>query len=81
MAGPFENTGWTKPGHTNLYNICMMEELHPVLALGAGGVSKLVDSKTSRIERLFHPKFPLEYIQAGIRPHATGLINFLEGKI
>ena len=37
MSGGFENTGWTKPGRENLYNICIMEELCSILALGAGG--------------------------------------------
>jgi oxygen-independent coproporphyrinogen-3 oxidase len=59
--GGFENTGWSKPGYECLYNLCMMEELCTVLSLGAGGVTKWVGG--SRIERLFHCKYPLEYIQ------------------
>ena len=62
MSGSFENIGWTLPGHTGWYNIYMMEELHPVLALGGGGVTKLVDRKTGRIERFSNPKYPREYI-------------------
>lgn len=46
-----------------LYNIYIMEELHSILSLGAGGSTKMVDAKRNRIERVFHPKFPLEYIQ------------------
>ena len=34
MSGSFENVGWCKPGFVNVYNICMMEELHTVLSLG-----------------------------------------------
>lgn len=62
MSGSFENVGWTKPGFESLYNIAMMEELHTVLALGGGGVTKLVDSGAGRIERLANPKYPTEYI-------------------
>ena len=42
MAGGFENVGWTKPGSENLYNICIMEELCSILAMGAGAISKRV---------------------------------------
>ncbi|MGI5928976.1 coproporphyrinogen dehydrogenase HemZ [Pseudoflavonifractor sp.] len=62
MSGSFENVGWTRPGFENLYNICMMEELHSVLALGGGGVTKLVDRTAGRIERISDPKYPYEYI-------------------
>ena len=62
MAGPFENTGWARPGQENLYNVCMMEELHTVLSLGGGGVSKLVDSACGRVDRIFNPKYPYEYL-------------------
>lgn len=65
MSGSFENVGWTKPGYENLYNIAMMEELHTVLALGGGGVTKLVDGSSGAIERMTDPKYPYEYI-AGI---------------
>lgn len=82
MSGSFENVGWCKPGFVNVYNICMMEELHTVLSLGAGGVTKLVEGGVVR--RLANPKYPQEYlrnmgaIQAGkgrlflVRPHQTG---------
>ena len=62
MAGSFENVGWCKPGAENGYNICMMEELRPVLALGAGGVSKLTDGG-SALTRLCNPKYPAEYLE------------------
>ena len=42
MSGSFENVGWTKPGGTGLYNIYIMEELHSILSLGAGGSTKMV---------------------------------------
>lgn len=61
-SGGRENVGWTKPGREGLYNLCMMEELSSVLALGAGGVTKLVTPENNRIERFFHCKYPLEYL-------------------
>lgn len=63
MAGGFENVGWCKPDRESLYNLCMMEELHTVVSAGAGGVTKMIDPKKNRIERSFHCKFPLEYLQ------------------
>ncbi len=57
-----ENTGWCKKGFEGLYNIYMMEELHSVIALGAGGVSRLCCLKNGRIERIFNYKHPYEYI-------------------
>ena len=63
MSGSFENIGWAKPGYANLYNIAMMEELHTILALGGGAVSKLVDSATGKLERLSNPKYPQEYLR------------------
>ena len=63
MSGSFENVGWCISGAEGLYNIYIMEELHSILSLGAGGSTKMVDAERNRIERVFHPKFPLEYIQ------------------
>ena len=60
-SGGFENIGWSLPGHEGIYNICMMEELCTVLALGGGGVTKLI-SPDGRIERIFNAKYPREYI-------------------
>jgi len=63
MSGSLENVGWALPGKENVYNICMMEELHSVLSLGAGGVTKLVDRQTGAIQRISNPKFPYEYME------------------
>jgi oxygen-independent coproporphyrinogen III oxidase len=63
MSGGFENVGWSKKGRGSLYNILIMEELATILALGGGGVTKLVSRATGRIERIFNPKYPYEYIQ------------------
>ena len=63
MSGSFENVGWCRPGGTGWYNIYIMEELHTILSLGAGGSTKMVDPARSRIERVFNLKYPQEYIQ------------------
>ena len=62
MSGSFENVGWTRPGYENLYNICIMEELCPILAMGAGGSTKLV-APGGIVRRLMAPKYPKEYME------------------
>jgi oxygen-independent coproporphyrinogen-3 oxidase len=62
MAGNLENTGWAKPGTICRYNIYTMDESNSVIACGAGGVSKLKDPYSGRLERIFNFKFPYEYI-------------------
>ena len=61
MSGGFENVGWCRPGTENLYNICVMEELCSVLAMGAGGATKLTPGDGT-LTRHFAPKYPKEYI-------------------
>jgi len=70
MSGALENVGWAQPGTESLYNIVMMEELHTVVSLGAGGVTKLVGG--GNILRLANPKFPQDYL--------SGLDRVLEQK-
>ncbi|MGI6029573.1 MAG: coproporphyrinogen dehydrogenase HemZ [Candidatus Heteroscillospira sp.] len=74
--GGYENVGWTRKGYDNLYNICIMEELCSIIALGGGASTKLV-SPTGRIERIFCPKFPQEYI-AGIEKVCADKIKIKE---
>ena len=62
MSGGFENVGWTLPGHDNLYNICIMEELCSIIAMGGGGSTKLIGPRGGRNIRLMAPKYPQEYI-------------------
>ena len=66
-VGNYENVGFSKEGHEGLYNIYMMEEIHSIFSAGAGAVTKLVDrtmdgSGGRNIERLFHQKYPYEYL-------------------
>lgn len=60
-VGNLENVGWALPGKECLYNIYMMEEIHTVLAVGAGAVTKLKQPDGSYIERIFNFKYPYEY--------------------
>ena len=63
MSGGFENVGWARNGRVNLYNICIMEELRSILAMGGGGSTKLIRTDGGRNIRLMAPKYPLEYIE------------------
>ena len=51
MAGNLENVGYALPGMESLYNVGMMEETADVLALGAGAISKRVNTSTGKILR------------------------------
>ena len=62
MSGSFENVGWCQSGYPGLYNIYMMEELHTILSLGAGGMNK-VNLPGGKIIRLHNPKYPQQYIE------------------
>ncbi|MBR2593053.1 MAG: coproporphyrinogen dehydrogenase HemZ [Firmicutes bacterium] len=63
MLGSFENVGYSREGKESLYNIKIMEETQSIIALGAGGVTKTVDRKTGRIERIFNVKSADDYIE------------------
>ena len=63
MSGALENVGWCLPGREGLYNLCIMEELHTILALGAGGSTKLTNPATGKIVRITNPKYPGPYIE------------------
>ncbi len=82
MSGSFENAGWCRAGGTGWYNIYIMEELHSILSLGAGGSTKMVDPARSRIERVFNLKYPQEYVQRPekIRANQEAFRAFYSGK-
>jgi len=66
-VGNFENVGFALDGAEGLYNVFMMEEIHPVFAAGAGAVTKLTRNDglivtNSKIVRIFNPKYPYEYL-------------------
>ena len=62
IAGNFENVGYAKADKAGIYNILIMEEKQPIIALGAGGSSKLVFDHGKRIERVENVKDVTSYI-------------------
>ena len=62
MLGSFENVGYAKKGFESVYNVVIMEETQSIYAAGAGASTKLYDSTTGRIERVFNVKNVDEYI-------------------
>ncbi len=62
MVGNFENVGYCKPGCQGVYNVQIMEEKQSILALGAGGSTKIVDNATNHIDRVFNVKSVDDYI-------------------
>ena len=62
MSGSFENVGWSFGGRDCLYNIYMMEELHTIVSVGGGGMTK-VNLPDGTLQRFHNPKFPEQYIE------------------
>ena len=63
MAGNLENVGYAKPGKECLYNILIMEEKQSIIALGAGGSTKILFPEENRIERVENVKSVKDYIE------------------
>lgn len=57
-----ENVAYSLPGKECLYNIFIMEELETIIALGAGGSTKVVYPDENRMERVGNVKGIEEYI-------------------
>ena len=62
MSGSFENVGWSRDGLDCLYNIFMMEEVHSIVSVGGGSISK-VNLPGGKLVRFPNPKFPEQYIE------------------
>ena len=62
MSGSFENVGWSRDGLDCLYNIYMMEEIHTIISVGGGSISK-VNLPDGKLVRFPNPKFPEQYIE------------------
>ena len=62
-SGNFENVGYCKEGFECVYNAQITEEKQTIIALGAGGVTKIYYRESDRIERVFNVKEPGEYIR------------------
>ena len=51
MAGGLENVGYCKNDTLSVYNVRIMEEMQTIVALGAGGISKVYYPSENRLER------------------------------
>lgn len=60
--GNLDNAGYSKDGYESIYNIIMMGEYHTVFGAGAGSVTKIVSPDKSKVERIFSPKYPYEFL-------------------
>ena len=67
MAGNFENTGYAREGAYGIYNILIMEEIEPIIAMGAGSVTKIIKS-FGKPERCDNVKDIDLYKTAGVTP-------------
>ena len=78
MAGNFENVGYAVPGKECLYNILIMEEVQSILALGAGGSTKLVydDGLIERIENVKDIKNYIERTDEMIDRKRNGTVKY-----
>ncbi len=63
ISGNFENVGYAKVGKHSLYNIYSMEEVMPIIGIGCGAVSKLINQRALIHERLANPVEPRYYIE------------------
>ena len=62
IPGNLENIGYAKEGKACLYNILIMEEKQSIVAVGAGGATKLVDAEKGLITRVENVKDVDNYI-------------------
>lgn len=56
MSGNLENVGYAVPGCECVYNVDMMEDTTPIMAHGAGSMTKCVYDAERRVERVPSPK-------------------------
>lgn len=63
MLGNFENTGYSIEGKECIYNMLIMEEKETILAVGAGGVSKIYYPNENRLERVPNVKNLKDYLE------------------
>lgn len=57
-----ENVGYCTLNHEGYYNIYIMDEVHTIIALGAGAVTKLKSPYSEEIKRVYNYKYPTEYL-------------------
>ncbi|MGE4214894.1 MAG: coproporphyrinogen dehydrogenase HemZ [Anaerotignaceae bacterium] len=61
MIGNFENVGYCREGKECIYNVEIMEEKQTIIALGAGGTTKVYNSETNQLTRVFNVKSIEDY--------------------
>ncbi|MCI5622779.1 coproporphyrinogen dehydrogenase HemZ [Anaerostipes sp.] len=61
IPGNLENVGFSKKSKECLYNILIMEELHDIIAIGAGTSSKIINQKLNSISRIENLKDVIRY--------------------
>lgn len=57
-----ENIGYAHAGKEGLYNISIIEEAQPIVALGGGGASKWRDPQSGHIARTVNARDPAAYV-------------------
>jgi len=62
MAGAYENTGYCRKGKECIYNIRIMDDHQTIVALGAGGMTKVYYPEEDRLERVPNVTNYQEYI-------------------
>ncbi|URZ16757.1 coproporphyrinogen III oxidase [Clostridium felsineum] len=77
MIGNMENVGYSIEDRECIYNIEMIEDSEPIIAIGCHGVSKIIFKDTNRIERYGNLKDVKEYINR-IEEKVKGKIEFLK---
>lgn len=61
IPGNFENIGFSQKAKECLYNILIMEELHDIIAIGAGTSSKIIDDENHSVARIENLKDVIRY--------------------
>ena len=80
MAGALENTGWCRPGTAGIYNIRIMDEQQSIIALGAGGMTKVFFPSENRLERVPNVnnyEVYIERLQEMLERKEQGLFKFV----
>ncbi|TCK97802.1 oxygen-independent coproporphyrinogen-3 oxidase [Natranaerovirga hydrolytica] len=62
IVGNLENVGYAKKDKISRYNILIMEEQQTIIGMGAGAITKMVDSKNNKINRIENVKNVNDYI-------------------
>jgi oxygen-independent coproporphyrinogen-3 oxidase len=64
--GHSENIGYGLPGSFCLYNIMVIEERQTILGLGGGAASKFINPARQRLNSVYNPKNPVDYLASHI---------------